>query len=238
MIAARMTLLARSVILILMVVVSTTAIAQAPSDNYDPVYGFDPLLYNGRMYYFYPQPGTGGNQYLHDEFDSQGSITLRGVTYTNQNINYDIYNQQLVLKYKDAIGSTKLIEVSLAWLDSFTLGDRYFEIISEASTGKRIYQVLGNGNEKVMYYQSRDMLIDNAKSYKNYYFSSVRMKRYVLSGSRITSFTTNRNFIKAFKPGIQDLIMKYIRNNRIDVKKANDLIMTDLINYCNTLSGL
>jgi hypothetical protein len=142
------------------------------------------------------------------------------------------------MKYVNALGSSSLVAISEAWLESFTLGSRYFEMISETNTGKRIYQVLGSGHEKVVYYQSREMLIDNAKNYKNFYFSSVRTKKYVLTGSKLNSYNTNRNFIKAFKPGIQDLIMKYIRNNRIDVKKANDLIMTDLINYCNTLAGL
>jgi len=175
---------------------------------------------------------------LLEEFDPHGALTVRGVTYTNLTLNYDICNQQLVLKYLNSLGSSSLVAISDAWLESFTLGDRYFEIISEASTGKRIYQVLGNGNEKVMYYQSREMLIDNAKSYKNYYFSTVRMKKFVYTEGSLTSFNTNRNFIKAFKPGKQELIMKYIRNKGIDIKKANDTIMTDLINYCNTLAGL
>lgn len=236
--AGRMTLLPRFIFLLILVVVSKAAFTQAPSNNHDPVYGFDPFLYNGRIYYFYPPPGTAGTQYLLDEFDPHGTLTVRGVTYSNLALNYDIYNQQLIMKYVNTLGSSSLVAISDAWLDSFTLGDGYFELISEASAGKRIYQVLGDGNKKVMYYQNREMLIDNAKSYKNYYFSTIRMKKYVFTDGSITSFNTNRNFIKAFKPGIQDLIMKYIRNNRIDVKKANNLIMTDLINYCNTLAGL
>ena len=56
--------------------------AQDTKKNSDQIYGFDPLLYNGRVYYFYPQPGTGGSQYLFDSFDESGSITIRGVTYT------------------------------------------------------------------------------------------------------------------------------------------------------------
>jgi len=238
MLALRIKLLPRYLLLLLMSVISITAVAQATSDNHDPVYGFDPFLYNGRIYYFYPPPGTSGTQYLLEEFDPHGTLTVRGITYSNLTLNYDIYNQQLIMKYQNSLGSPSLVAISDAWLDSFTLGDKYFEIISEASNGKRIYQVLGNGNEKVMYYQNREMLIDNAKSYKNYYFSDIRMKKYLFIEGNLTSFNTNRNFVKAFKPAVQDLIMKYIRKNRIDVKKANSIIMTDLINYCNTLTGL
>jgi len=237
MIAARMTLLARSVILIILVVVSTTAIAQAPSDNYDPVYGFDPLLYNGRMYYFYPQPGTGGNQYLQDEFDTQGSITLRGVTYTNQNINYDIYNQQLVLKYKDAIGSTKLIEISLAWLESFTLNGFPFECIDEGNSNKRIYQVLGSGSKKILYHYQKDLLLHSQTISGLYYFSKTIREKYVYIDNRSAKFTNNNSFISDFSPSDQVLIKKYLRKQNINVKKANDLILTDLINYCKSLDG-
>lgn len=236
--ATRMKILPRILILLILVVVSKTALAQAQSNNYDPVYGFDPFLYNGRTYYFYAPPGTAGTQYLLEEFDQHGTLTVRGVTYSNLSLNYDIYNQQLIMKYVNKLGASSLVAVSDAWLDSFTLGNADFEIISGTNNEKRIYQVMGNGNKKVLYYQNREMLIDNTKSYKKYYFSAVRIKKYVFTDGNLTSFSTNRNFVKAFKPVIQDSIMKYIRNNRIDVKKANSLIMSDLINYCNTLAGL
>lgn len=233
-----MTLLPRSLLLLIMAVVSLMSVAQESTDNQDPLYGFDPFLYNGRIYYFYAPPGTAGTQYLLDEFDPRGTLTVKGVTYSKLALNYDLYNQQIIMRYVNSLGSLNLVAVSDAWIDSFTLGNSYFEIISEANFGKRIYQVLGNGNTKVLYYQNKEMLIDNTKNYKTYFFSTIGIKKYIYAEGNLISYTSNRNFIKAFKPGFQDLITKYMKNNKIDVKKANNIIMTDLINYCNTLSGL
>jgi len=216
---------------------SMTAIAQKPSDNNDPVYGYDPLLYNGRVYYFYPLPGTGGTQYLYGEFDTRGSIIVRGIKYSNLSINYDIYNQQLVLKYTDNIGSTKLIEISKAWLESFILGGSSFEIITNADSTQRIYQVIGSDNVKVLYYRSKDLEIDNAKGAGSRSFTGVRKEMYVLINHRLINFKNNGSFIKAFSPAEQDLIKIYIRKHSINVRKANDFIMTDLINYCNKPTG-
>lgn len=232
-----MTLLPRIVLLFMMVVFSTTIIAQKSSDTYDPLYGFDPLLYNGRMYYFYPQPGTGGNQYLHDEFDTKGSVTLRGITYTNQTINFDIYNQQLVLKYKDAIGSTKVIEVSYAWLESFILKGSRFEVYTDANSAKRIYQVIGTGDKKIMYFNQKDLLLHSQTITGLYYFSKIRKETYVLNGDLIVKFKNNNGFVSAFNPSDQIAVKKYLRKQNINVKKANDIILTELINYCKTLDG-
>jgi len=223
-------------LLLLMVLASVDTFAQVSNDKNDPVYGFDPLLYNGRMYVFY-QPETGGTQYLYNDFDSKGSIIIRGVTYTNVNINYDIYNQQLILKYKDALGSPRLIEISFAWLDSFILEGKPFEVIAEASSTKRIYQVLGSGNKKILYGYQKKLLLHNHESSGTFYFSKIIKEKYVMNGTHIAKFNNNHSFISAFSLLEQDLIKKYIRNKNINIKKANDHILADLINYCITLGG-
>jgi hypothetical protein len=76
------------------------------------VYGSDPLLYNGRVYRFFTPLNTLGNQFFADPQFETGSVTIRGVTYTTLNINYDIYNQQLILEYKNNFGAKNLIIIS------------------------------------------------------------------------------------------------------------------------------
>jgi hypothetical protein len=224
------------IFLLILAVVSITAVAQTTSYNHDPVYGYDPLLYNGRMYVFY-QPGTGGTQYLFNDFDTKGSITLRGVTYTNLSINYDIYNQQLILKYKDAIGSPRLIEISFAWLESFTLNNNLFEIYTETDSTKRIYQVLGSGDKKILFYHQKELLLHNQQISGSYYFSKGTREKYVLNGNKKVKFNNNRSFISVFSLPEQELLKKYIRQQNINVKKTNDYILNELINYCKTLGG-
>lgn len=236
--AERIKSLPRILQLLLMSIVSIAAVAQAPSGTRDPVYGFDPFLYNGRMYYYSPQPGTLGTQYLYDAFDPHGSLTVKGATYSNLVLNYDLYNQQLIMEYKNSLGSSCLVAISDAWLESFTLVGCNYEIVAEADGNKRIYQVLGKSPAKVLYYQAKELLLDNMKNSKDHYFSTIRMKKYVMTKGNLSAFYNNRSFVKAFNPGVHNLIKKHIRNHSINVKEASDLIMTELINYCNTLPGL
>jgi hypothetical protein len=202
----------------------------------DPVYGFDPLLYNGASYNFFPKPGTAGSQYLFANFDLHGSITLRGVTFTGLVLNYDIFNQQLVLKYTNPTGATNLISISAAWLESYELGGCHFESFSNDDTIKKIYQVLGQGSHKILFSFSKELLIDNFKTNSNHYFSEVRKAMFILMDGKITGFNSNRGFVKCYGLDKREAIKKYMRKNKIKVKKSNDLQMNELINYCSTLN--
>ncbi len=219
-------------------VFSLTAFAQPGTIAPDRVYGLDPLLFNGRIYAFFPPEGTGGTQFLAEKFDAQGSVTLRGVTYTDLNLNYDIYNQQLVLKYKNTLGSLCLIEISAAWLESFDLGGRHFVLMAGNDTTNNIFQVLGNGPLKILFSRRKELRLDTRTSYRNHIFVDTPREMFVNKAESRVKFSNNRGFCAVFGTAQQELIRKYMRKHKIKVKKASDSLMTDLINYCNSLNGL
>ena len=233
-----MALLSRSVLITCFYFVMISAFAQVKVDNQDRIYGYDPLLYNGRVYAFFPKPGTAGTPYIFSDFDTQGSVTVRGVTYTNLNLNYDLYNQQLILNYKTILGSSSFIELSLAWLETFEIKALHFEIVTNTDTSKRIFQVLGSGPYQIRYSLFKALLPDSRTASRNYFFTNTEKEMFVFSGNKMTKYKNNRSFTAAFSPTQQDAIRKFIRKSKIKVKKASDFKMTELINYCNTLSGL
>jgi hypothetical protein len=231
-----MALLSRSVLITcfyFFVVIS--AFAQVKADNQDRIYGYDPLLYNGRVYAYFPKPGTAGTPYLFPDFDAQGSVTLRGVTFTNVCINYDLYNQQLILNYKTVLGSSSFIELSLAWLENFQIKDSHFEVVTSSDTSKRIFQVLGSGTYQIRYSLYKALLPDSRTASRNFFFTDSEKESFVFSGNKMNRYKNNRSFVGTFSSSQQDAIRKYIRKNKIKVKKASDLKMIELINYCNTL---
>lgn len=201
------------------------------------VYGLDPLLYNGLAYYFNPPSKTQGTQYLFDNFDTDGTITVRGVKFTHQTLNYDVYNQHLILKYKTNIGSVKLLQVSFAWLSSFDLYNRHFEVITTADTLKEIFQSIGQGPLKVLYAYSKKINVGNLAQTSELYFTKELRFKYVYDGTKRSKYKNNRSFVSAFATAYRDSIWKYIRKHKLAVQKANDLQMNDLINYCNSLIG-
>lgn len=225
-----------TILAVLCLQLSSAAFAQN-SNGIDQVYGFDPLLYNGKVYYFY-KPGTGGSQFLLTDFDISGRVTIRGVSYFNLAINYDIYNQQLILKYINQVGSTSLIILSEAWLENFMMGDKDFCLISDADTSRRIYQVIGEGSVKVLYYRTKELLLDNFKNGGMHYFSEPKCSRYIYRDSIMVNFSNNRSFLKTFEKENQMLIKKFLHEQKINVKNADDHSMKQLINYCNSLYKL
>ena len=231
-----MALLPRSILITIFTFISIAAFAQVKVENQDQVYGYDPLLYNGRVYAFFQKPGTTGTPYIFADFDTQGSVTLRGVTYTQLSLNYDLYNQQLILNYKTVLGSSSFIELSLAWLETFEIKDLHFEVVTSSDTSKQIFQVLGSGPIQIRYYLFKALLPDTRTASRNYIFTDTEKERFVVSGDKMNRYKNNRSFVGIFNSSQQDAIRKYIRKNKIKVKKANDSKMTELINYCNTLS--
>lgn len=228
--------LPRFLLLLAMALGTFVVSAQAQYQNPSQVYGYDPLLYNGKVYSFYPVPGTEGTQYLFDTFDSLGSITVRGVTYSNLTLNYDIYNQLLILKYKNAIGSQSLIEISFAWLEKASLWNCNFEPVTEPNAMKHLYQIIGNGAEKIMYYRYKELSIDTRTASKAHFFSNAIRELYVKTDNRMVKYKNNRTLIAVFDKSRQDAIKKYLHKNKIKAKKASDQVMTELINFCNTLN--
>jgi hypothetical protein len=208
--------------------------AQQSSISADDVYGSDPLLFNGRHYTFFLPLYTGGNQYISGPQFETGSATIRNVTYNGIALNYDIYNQQLILEYKNNLGANSLIIVSEAWLESFSFKGLNFEIISSQDTLKQIYQVLGEGPNRILYYWKKKLNLESFQGSKNYNFSSARKEMNVYTGNQIFRYWNNRIFYSLFGSDKRIAIKDYLHKNHINVKKATDQTMTELILFCNT----
>lgn len=202
----------------------------------DDVYGLDPVLLNGKLYNYYPPPGTGGSQYFSGSFYPTGSVWIRGVEYDSMRLNYDVYHQQLILFYKKPDGSNKTISVSDAWVDAFTLGSTRFIFKMTADSGKRIYQELGAGPQKLLYAWSKNWVMDPSVGAYVYIFTPAVKTQYLFSDNKMLLFATNRSFIKLFSTAAQPVVRKYIRQNRIRVKKASDAKMSQLMEYINKLN--
>jgi hypothetical protein len=229
-----MTCLYRIIFLLFFIFTVSGIAAQQTNESIDDVYGSDPLLFNGKYYTFYPPLNTGGTQYLIDRQFELGTAKLRGVTYSNLNLNYDIYNQQLILKYISNTGANNMIIISDAWLESFSFKGMNFELIPTQDTLKRIFQVIGTGADRICYSWRKELDLDNFYGAKNHVFSVPRKEMSVISGTNFTKFWNNKSFCALFDPEKKVAVKGYLRKNSIKVRKADDQKMAELINYCNT----
>jgi len=230
-----MTFLLRIVLFAYLLIAAAGVAAQQTNIINDEIYGSDPLLINGKYYTFFLPLNTGGNQFISGTQFDTGSVIIRGVTYTDLLLNYDIYNQQLILKYKNNIGAANLIILSDAWLERFSIMGIDFEMISVQDTLKRVFQVLGAGSSRILYYWRKDLKLDSFYGAKNHIFSDAMKEMNISTGNRIIRYWNNKSFYSVF--GVENglAIKEYLRKRNINVKKASDKVMTELIYYCNSL---
>lgn len=209
-------------------------ISQDAAKVLDRVYGLDQLLYNGKKYSYFLPPGTGGNQFLFSPDFIKGEVTIKGELFKGIDLNYDIYNQQLLLQYANETGASEMLEISKAWLESFRLGDMEFKYLT-FTDGPRYYQVVGNGPAYILFYWWKELKLDVSYSGGHHTFTPPARYQYVLVNNDLHPFRNKRSLVAAFDPALKSQIRNYIHHNKIKLKKASDQTMAALINFIGNL---
>ena len=231
-----------------LLIFSARLVSQDACLEYDRIYGLDPLIYNGKKYAYFLPSGTKGTQYLvSDEFIS-GTLDIerQGDEVTGWKgdkvmegkgdlmLNYDVFNQKLVLKFNDETGAEQMMEVSEAWLKGFSAGDKDF-IYADNNSQAKIYQSLGTGKYRILYHWRKNLRLDNSAGHGVYTFSSPLRTSYVMIDNEIRQFGSKGSLIKIFDPEFKIDIKNYLKVNKISLKNSTDPVITALIDYISNL---
>ena len=223
-----------SLLLISLLSLSGKLISQNSAKTLDQVYGLDQTLLNGKKYDYYPPYGYKGNQYLFSREYKIGSVTLKEEAYQDVLLNYDIYNQQLLLKYEDEKGARHILEVSRAWLTDFSIGDKNFEFL-DLQQEPRFYQVLGEGPVRILYYWRKGLDLDIMVGSYVYVFSKAVRESFVLKEGQLKSFRSKQSLIRLFEPEHKQKIKSYLRKHKVKVKRAPDKVMAEMITFIGNI---
>ena len=196
----------------------------------DAAYGLDQTLYNGKKYSYRPPPGTNGTQYLVSQLFFYGTVTLKGKTYHEVILNYDIFNQQLLLQYSDEHDPLNVIEISKAWLTRFSLDSMNFEYL-RLDQGPNIYQVLGDGPVRILYFWRKSLNLNDVIGTSNFVFSKPVRDAYLLKEGKLLPFNSKRSLVRHFDAAKRAEIKSYLRKNKIRINRTSDKAMTDAINF-------
>jgi hypothetical protein len=127
-------------------------------------------LYNGKKYTYAAPSGTTGHPFLLSSLYVHGSVTIKGRSYDSIMVNYDVFNQVLVFRYADETSPWNKIEISRAWLTSFRLADKNFELLT-IEKEPQFYQVLGEGTVRILYFWRKTLNLNDVIGSTNYVFS-------------------------------------------------------------------
>lgn len=236
-----MNIIKYSLLLVFFCLFSETIVSQGTFKELDKAYGLDPAVFNGRKYSYFLPSGTGGHQYLYSMEFVAGGMEIRGKGEEVKRgkgeeylLNYDIYNQKVLLKFEDESQAVQIIEFPQDWLNSFSLGEVQFKIIQYEGQ-ERVFQALGHGKYQILFYWRKDLNLSNSTGYATYSFSSPIKTKYVWTGDHIRQFNSRGSFIKIFDPAFKTVINKYMKDKKINLKQASDQDLSDFIDFISTL---
>lgn len=193
----------------------------------------DPVLYNGRIYTYHLHPGTKGHQFFSDQSFKSGWLKIKGIVFDGQNINYDVFHQQLILKYTTSEGVSRQIIISDAWLEAFGYDDIYFEVYGPDS---RIYQVLGKKPCRVLYQWTKTLDLSKEYGARNYVFSNLKKKMFLEINDTMLTFSGNKSFTTSFRTNygrtFGDTVRNYLKEKRMNLRNSNIYKIEDLLSFC------
>ena len=210
----------------------TSLVAQKNNTFSQTLYKPDPVLYNGKRYSYFPPLQTGGHQFLIGEDFVPGNVRIRGNVYENQQLNYDIYNQQLVLRFTNHIGAVDQLIVSDAWLEGFTLDDLTFEYVLWSDSSWRIAQRIGQQPFEILILWNKNLSLNTRYGATNHIFSKPQKKIFLRQKQVIQPFKNKRQFIKLFPEDFKSQLKKYLSKQGFSFKTASDQEIANLLEFC------
>lgn len=204
----------------------------------DSAYGKDIRLVNGKVY-FEPNILAESNPFFRDMESINGSVTIRGATFTGIKLIYDIFQDQLI--YLDENGDRSAIRILLSkdYATAFTLEEHQF-IILDPSTGinipeKQYFEILFSGKVNLVQRFEKSFDVSLPREFPHGIYTKALITRYIQKGNKLHSFT-NRFALYRILADRKNEVKKYRRINRIhNVKKASDKQITGLIEYYNSI---
>jgi len=234
------------IVAILLIAVWMPARAQESGSDeaalYDQVYEAtqiaaldDPLIQNG-VYYTYPYYNANGHPFLGRKEFQTGTVVFRGKTYDGFSLNYDIFNQQLILS-KEHNGVLQMNLLAPEFVSGFHLKGKQFSKLKVNGEAPGFFQVISECGSISCYYslfKDRREIRDSGNR-SIYSFSAEKSRRYLLLDGQLYRYKSNKTFLKVFPEECRAQIKEYMQENRILVMEADPKLMSRLTKYSDSV---
>ncbi len=198
-----------------------------------PSNGFDADLYNGTIYNF-GSTHIKGHQYLEREAFETGSLAIDAHNFSGLLLNYDIYHQEILFRSGKGF-QEKIISLPIETIKSFSIGPRHFIVVNEDNWDVKIYETIGKQDTAFFRSWSKEIKTTNDNSIYNYEFSKPSRITYLSDGETLHQLRWKKNLLEVFPETNRSDIKKFMRKNKIRIRKASFTELQMLINYCYTL---
>ena len=205
------------------------ALVKELNHSFRSAYGPDQNLVCGVRYYNLHIRYDGHKFFMDDSF-ARGKLILDNGIYPDVFLKYDLYGQQLILQVTYSDGNYNEIIITDSRLRGFDLEGRTFRKLYFPETDTLIFQIIGEGDPVCIYHWKKEIIQNAFGLTRIYEFSKMDRKSYVVTNSSLHRFKGARSFSKIF-PDYRAEVLKYIRRQKIRLRKTGDAEMTGLINF-------
>lgn len=198
-------------------------------------YGVDQLLANGVFFEDIYRLATGHPYFRMDNF-SKASIIYHNKSYKNIDVKFDIHAQRLIIQLRQN-ESPLLIVLTNEFISEFSIFNMQFIKTSFDKQKPVFYQAINDSGTVQCYYywyKNRKETINDDDQFI-YSFSGDKRRSFILKNEVLSRYSSNRSFRKLFPEDMGPQIKKYLKENKIKVKKASDQEIRDLVTHCQDL---
>jgi hypothetical protein len=202
--------------------------------QYDSLYGLDPNLYNG-IKYSTDHTLARGFPFWKEDKAIMADIVLAGKYYKNLNIKYDLYNQEFILEYLDQFGGLQQLIINRLKIDTVFVNNNLFIKNKFDEINVFFIQIIYEGKISCYNTLKKEYRFINSGILVGHEYSNEIIHQYLVREGKVFVFNNKSNFLKIFEPDQREPIRKYIKSNRIKLRRK---IQTDLVNLCEFCSKL
>lgn len=215
-----------------------TVPAEALTEVYQKTLGkqaIDPLLQNG-VYYTYPYYSAVGHPFLGDGEFGVASVIFREKEYLGVTINYDLFNQEIILSRKTG-DVLQMNLLAMEFVSGFSFKGKRFEKKEFEGLQPAFYQLISETPGISCYYlwskERRETRDSGNRSV--YSFSDQKCRYYLCIGGQLHRYKNNNSFIKIQPEEVRSQIKAYLKQHGIRVQDASDQVIEEVIKYSNSV---
>ena len=202
-------------------------------------YSINDEIINGCVYPL-PDSRIKGYPYLDDQW-TEAILFVNNKKYTNLLIKYDLTIDDIILKTEIENGIQKLVNLNKFQIDSFLVGNSLFinsRIFPHEEKTHTYYEQIYRGKYSLFKKYEKVFIkkYNIITPYGNY--SNLRTDIYLFDNKKLNIVNRKSLFIKCFENEKHNEIKYFMKKNNIKYRKASQIQLKGLMNYCSKLITL
>ena len=202
-------------------------------ERFDRTYGSDYNLLNGRQYFLLYSNTS--DPFLNGELARPGRLVLNGVEYEGLPINYDLYQQAVILQYLSHTGEIRYLVLNREAVDEFTLDGKIFRKATLPGESEKYVQVIGYGDMRFIISWKKNMNYAVSMGATPYNYTKASRRIYLEDDRGVYPAGSKSAFLEAFDESLRTPVKQYLRRERIRIKRATDYQLLQLLEFCQQM---